>query len=340
RNAGHFRVHFFSRENTVFAMQSKKRLLSLPKKTGYNPLVVQGGYFWLFHREETLKAYKIYNEKLWKPLGAPIKFFTPEEVRRRYPFLNTEGLIGAAMGPQDGSFHHDAVIYGYYSKLRAMGVKILEQSPVRRLIVENGRLVGAEVEGLGRIEASKTLVAAGGWSVKLLETAGVQIPLTPVLKEILVTEPYKYKFRELFILTDMAGYFTQTLKGELLGSIGLPDEPKGVVPMNNSLRWLTRFAKMMVSTLKGSENIRVLRLWSGYYAMTPDKGHILGRDPEWPTGLYVNTGYSGHGFMMAPYAGELLAKYMVEGKIHDHMKPFLPTRFKEGKLIKEGLVIG
>ncbi len=340
RNATHFRVHFFNKENTVFAIESRRRLLGLPKLTGYNPLVVQAGYLWLFHDEETENAYREYNRKLWTPLGVPIRFLDKEELAARYPFLKLENIRSAAIGPQDGSFHHDSVVYGYYSKARRLGICVREYAEVERISVGGGRVKGVEIQGYGSMGAGKVVVAAGAWSSRILGTAGVELPTTPVLKEILVTEPYRYRFKELFIPMGWQGYFTQTLKGEILGSVGMENEPEGLVPMENSLRWLTSFARMMVSVLKGSEHIRILRTWSGFYNMTPDAAHVLGDDEEWPEGLYVNTGYSGHGFMMAPYSGEVLAAYMIKGELSEHMKPFLPRRFRTGELLGEGLVIG
>ncbi|MCE4614709.1 MAG: FAD-binding oxidoreductase [Desulfurococcales archaeon] len=338
RNASHFRVHFFSKENTVFAIESRRRLLGLSKLTGYNPLVVQGGYLWLFHDEGMEKAYREYNKKLWEPLGIPIRFMDKRELQEKYPFIRSDMLYSAAIGPQDGSFHHDSVVYGYYSKARKLGVKIYDKTAAIRIIEGSGKVKGVEAESSKVFESDKIIVAAGAWSQPLLLTVGVELPTNPVLKEILVTEPYKYMFKELFIYKEF--YFTQTLKGEILGSTGLKDELKGLVPLENSIRWLTSFARTMASILNGSEHIRVLRTWSGFYNMTPDSAHILGRDDDWPEGLYVNTGYSGHGFMMAPYAGEIMAEYLVSGKLHEHMKPFLPMRFKTGRLINEGLVIG
>jgi len=66
----------------------------------------------------------------------------------------------------------------------------------------------------------------------------------------------------------------------------------------------------------------------------------LSRDPEWPFRLYVNAGYSGHGFVMTPLAGSLLARSRVYDEIPRLMKLFLPTRFKEKRPIKEVMVIG
>jgi sarcosine oxidase subunit beta len=83
-----------------------------------------------------------------------------------------------------------------------------------------------------------------------------------------------------------------------------------------------------------------LRSWAGYYAITPDHSHILGREPAWPENLYVATGFSGHGLMMAPLTGELIAKNILNDEVDELMKPFLPTRFKEGTLLHETMKIG
>jgi len=115
---------------------------------------------------------------------------------------------------------------------------------------------------------------------------------------------------------------------------------KGLLPLKNTLIWTKNWIKSITKVIPSLKYVRILRIWSGYYNVTPDHSHILGRDPEWPEGLFVNTGYSGHGFMMAPLAGKLLAEYIVTEKIPELMKPFLPTRFKEGKLVHETIVIG
>jgi len=54
----------------------------------------------------------------------------------------------------------------------------------------------------------------------------------------------------------------------------------------------------------------------------------------------VATGFSGHGFTRSHLSGELMAKNILHDETDDLMKPFLPTRFKERKTIREVMVIG
>ncbi len=88
----------------------------------------------------------------------------------------------------------------------------------------------------------------------------------------------------------------------MIGSIeGGRDEP-GLKPFENTLDWLTKWARAMEEIMPSARRLRVMRVWSGFYEMTPpDHSHIMGRGGrDWPEGLYVASGFSGHGFMLAP----------------------------------------
>jgi sarcosine oxidase subunit beta len=133
-------------------------------------------------------------------------------------------------------------------------------------------------------------------------------------------------------------YLAQTLRGEGIGSID-PRPVRQSLELGNTIEFLKEFSRAAALTIPALRKARVLRVWSGFYEVTPDHSQILGRDPEWPDGLYVAAGFSGHGLLMAPFVGELMADQILEEKTHPLMKPYNPTRFKEGKEIKETLII-
>lgn len=337
RNASHFRVHFWSKENALFAIKSRKIILNLANETGWNPVFHQSGYLWLLHSEEQLEAFKKSNE-MWKSLGVGEKILEMDEVKERFPYINTEDYIAAFFGPQDGKVHHDHVSLGYYSAAKELGVKFYEHTKVEKIILEKNRVTGVKTEK-GDFKADIVVVAAGVWSRDILKTCNVDIPIEPERKEICVTEPVKHFIDPLVIDMKTGAYAGQTIRGEIIGSVDKP-KIKGLVPQINTLAWASYWTKYITNVIPCLKYIKIMRAWSGYYAVTPDHSHILGRDPEWPEGLYVHTGYSGHGFMMSPYGGEVLAHHILTGEIPELMKPFLPTRFKEGKLVKETMVIG
>lgn len=337
RNAGHFRVHFWAPENVKFAIEARRRLLRFWRIFGWNPTIRTGGYLFLVYDEKLLKHYERAN-KMWEKFGVPGIIMDPSEVKKRYPYINVEDMIGAFFGPQDGEFHHDSIVYGYLYAAEKLGVKIYENSVVENIVVKNNEVKGVKVNGK-IFECDKVLITAGEGSIKLFKDVGIELPLRPVRKEVGVTEPISITIRPLIVNTRRNMYISQTIRGELIGSIEYP-EIEGIIELENTLTWMSHFVRTAVETIPMLRHARLMRAWAGYYIMSPDNSQIMGRSPEWPAGLYLMTGFSGHGFMMSHLAGELMAKYIITGETHDLMKPFLPTRFRENKLIKETIVIG
>jgi sarcosine oxidase subunit beta len=339
RNASRFRVHFGNVENTRYAIEAVRELDRLKGELDWNPMIRRGGYLWLFRDKESLRAFEEVNESVWRPLGVPVRFMDSGKLEDKYPYLNSKLYVGAALGPQDGELHHDYVIYGYLTKLKEMNAILLDETPVSKITVVNNEVRG--VEGVGTvINARVVVITAGAWSGELAKTAGVELPINAVRKEIGITAPIRFMIEpSLIIDTRVNAYFGQTLRGEVIGSIDI-DEEAGLKPFNNTLRWLKAWVKAMGEVMPISRRLPVIRVWSGYYELTPDNSHIMGRLDSWPRGLYVAAGFSGHGFMFGPLTGRLMASYILDGKIDPLMEPFLPDRLVKGKLIREHLVIG
>jgi len=338
RNAAHFRVHFWAPENVRFATKSIERLMEFASKTKRDLEIQRGGYLWLLYKDEEVEAYKESNNQLWSKLGVAGKFLTPEEIREEYPYVNVEGVVTGFLGHQDGKLNPNLVLLSYYEKDKDLGVRILTHTKVQGILIEGNKVRGIHTNK-GFIEAEKILVAAGAWTNELMKTANVVLPIEPERREIGVTEPINHFINPLVISTKANAYVGQMLHGEIIGSIDYP-VVKGLVPLVNTLDWLNAYADAASEIISIVKRLMFLRSWSGYYTMTPDHSHILGREPEWPENLYVATGFSGHGFIMSHLAGELMAKNILYDEVNDLMKPFLPTRFKEGRLIKETMVIG
>jgi len=337
RNAGHFRVHFWAPENTQFAIESNKRLMEFVPKIGQDPEVHRGGYLWLLYEEEEVKVFKRSN-KSWSKMGVLGNFLTPKEISEEYPYVNVEGVIAGFLGPQNGKMNPNIIALSYCKKNKELGVRFLTYTKAESFVIKGKKVRGVQTTS-GFIEAEKILVAAGGWASELLKTIKIDLPLETRRKEIGVTEPIKYFIHPEVISMKSNAYVGQMLHGEVIGSIDYPIV-KGLAPLVNTLDWCHAFAEAISELIPLTKHLMLLRSWSGYYTMTPDHSHILGRDPEWPENLYVATGFSGHGFMMAPLTGELMAKNILYDKVDNLARPFLPTRFKEGDLIHETMVIG
>ena len=339
RNAARFRVQFSNVENTRYAKEAVKYLLSISRRLRWNPIIRIGGYLWLFRDERGLKAFEEANNSIWRRLGVGVRFLSMDEVEDRYPYINAKLYVGAAYAPQDGELHHDFLIYGYYEALKDLGAFILDNVGEARVVASNGRVVGVESSSAS-VKANVVVVAAGAWTPQILRGLGVELPISVVRKEIGVTIPVRH-FIEPSLIVDVKvnAYIGQTLRGELIGSVEIPEEA-GMKPMVNTYRWLKAWARAMAEAIPSTSTIPIMRVWSGYYDVAPDNSHVMGRVESWPKGLYVASGFGGHGLMFGPYTGKLMAEYILEGREPDVMRPFNPGRFAEGRLIREALVIG
>ena len=128
------------------------------------------------------------------------------------------------------------------------------------------------------------------------------------------------------------------MRGEIVGGISNPDVPHGINHAA-SARFLGLYSRALVDTVPILGTIKVLRQWAGCYDLTPDANPIVGPVDE-IEGFYQASGFMGHGFMMAPVMGKLIAQYLVERTPLPLFDRWNLRRFKEGRLLTEGMIIG
>ena len=164
----------------------------------------------------------------------------------------------------------------------------------------------------GDIACDTVVVAAGAWSPEIAKLADVKLPNEPHRHEILSTEPLKPFLGPLVSVLDSGLYFSQSMRGEIVGGMGDPKEPAGL-NMGSTLRFVARFSRALIEQLPQVGHVKVLRQWAGCYDVTPDNNPVLGRTPQLENMLQMS-GFVGHGFMMAPAVAERMAAWMTTGE--------------------------
>ena len=188
----------------------------------------------------------------------------------------------------------------------------------------------------GRVACEEVVVAAGAWSKEVAALAGVALPNRPTRHEILVTEPLKPWLGPLVSVLGSGLYFSQSLRGEVVGGMGDPKEPEGVV-QGSTLRFLARFARAATALVPALAGVQVVRQWAGCYDVTPDNNPVLG--PAGFPNFHQLSGFVGHGFMMAPAVARRMAAWM-GGADDEIFQRYNLRRFAEGRLIRETFIIG
>jgi len=173
---------------------------------------------------------------------------------------------------------------------------------------------------------------------------GVTLPTWPVRHEILSTEPLKPFLRPLVSVLDTGLYVSQSMRGELVGGLGLPEAPDGQVHLGSRLVFLTEMARHLVALMPRLAEVKVVRQWAGPYDLSPDGEPLLGELASAP-GFFVTCGFHGHGFMMAPVVARYLGQHLLGRGTHPLFSSWRPERFGTGSSphdqpVREEMVIG
>jgi sarcosine oxidase subunit beta len=164
---------------------------------------------------------------------------------------------------------------------------------------------------------------------------GVELPYRLDKHQIMATEPLE-QFLGPMLVKD-ALYYLQTHRGNVVGGTDTGD--KNATNIDSTFDFLTKFAREATEIVPRLAGVKLMRQWAGYYVMSPDAHPVLGPIDEIP-GFFQASGYSGHGFMMGPIVGRLLAEYIADGKPSIDIEHYNFRRFARGELLTEKAVIG
>ena len=336
--AGGFRQQFSSEVNIRLSQASVPMITGFTETHGLPLDVVQDGYLFLVRTEALWGDFVAANE-LQRSLGVEAELLTPEQAAGLAPGIELEGIVGATFGPRDGIADPSGLTQGYATAARRVGAEIQLGVDVAGVRVEDERVVGVATAD-GAIDAPVVVNAAGPWAGVLAATAGVDLPLEPIPRHVLVTGafPGVPARRTLVIDAETTFYFHREGHGVLMG-MGSPDERPSFDLTPDETFVAEELLPTALRLYPPLENAAVEHSWVGLYEMTPDRHPILGEAPE-VRGFYLANGFSGHGFQHAPIIGKLLAEMIVGGEATTVDVGALGLgRFASGDLIREGHVV-
>jgi sarcosine oxidase subunit beta len=335
RNGGGVRAQWSTPTLIRLARRSMEICDRFAVEMGINVWMRRGGYLFLAPtREHVLRIER--NAALHRREGLRTRVVGPADALEIVPELDGSRFLAASWNPDDGVVFPWPFLWGYAARAAARGAKV---HPFTRAVgfETSGRRVMAVRTDRGRVACDTVVVAAGAWSKEVAALAGVALPNRPTRHEILVTEPLKPWLGPLVSVLGTGLYFSQSLRGELVGGMGDPDEPEGVV-QGSTLRFLARFARAATATAPVLAGVKVVRQWAGCYDVTPDNNPVLG--PAGFENFHQLSGFVGHGFMMAPAVAELYADWLAGRGKDEIFDRFDIGRFSRRAPPKEDFIIG
>ncbi len=336
--AGGFRHQFSSEINIRLSLASIPMILSFQETHGLPLVVHQDGYLFLVRGDDAWRSF-VAAAELQRACGVDARLLGPEQAAALVPGINLEGMLGATFCPDDGIADPSGLTLGYATAARAAGAQIRTGLTVTRVLTKGRRVVGVETS-TGAISTGAVVDAAGPWAGVLAETCGVELPLDPVPRNVVVTGAFAGApdRRTLVIDAETSFYFHREGPGVLMG-MGSPSERASFDTTVDEALVANELIPTAVRVFPPLERAGVARMWAGLYEMTPDRHPIIGpvRDLA---GLYLACGFSGHGFQHAPIVGKLLSEMIVEGEARSvDVSGLSLDRFAKGQLVREAHVV-
>ena len=339
RNIGCFRSSFTSPEHVVLMKKSIELWLNYRDELGLQ--LKQSGYLWIARKPETLDVFKklsaFHNE-----YGVPTRVLDPDEAEHVQPGLNKSIITGALFDPTAGRMPVLENLVKLYLKLKSLGVTFHYYTEVTKLNTSNYRIKSASTSR-GEIEGDVFVVTAGGRGTReILASINIKLPVVDETRHPVITEPYVEVIKPALVIdwdTTGAPYVTQTEHGGLIFARNISDVHEAPLT-SHRVDAIGATIKPIIELIPVLRHVNILRYWIGYYETTPDHHPVYG--PVQPyENLYIAAGFSGHGLMMGPITGVLIADWILNGK------PSIPIaenltmeRFITGRLVKEIAIVG
>jgi glycine/D-amino acid oxidase-like deaminating enzyme len=298
------------------------------------------GYLFCATNEKHL-AYLKANKERQNALGVTnVEWLAPEHIVKMVPQLRVDDILGGTFCPTDGFVDPHSVMMGFMLNAREKGVRLWLDTQVTGIEVENDRIKGV-ITSRGSVSTKVVVNAAGAWAAEIARMAGAELPVEPLRRQLVPTEPFDQLPHRFPMVIDMSTgfHFRREGKGILLAWNDPKETPGFKTEFDTSFieKILTRAASRVPVLAEAEVNPR--RAWAGLYEMTPDHHAIIGPAPN-VEGLFFVNGFSGHGVMHSPASGRVTAELVLQG--HSDLidaSQLSVNRFAEGRSLEETAIL-
>ncbi len=326
--AGGIRYQFGTEINVRLSKLSLPMLHRFEEQLGQAIDLNMCGYLFLLSEEEDVEAFH-QTVEMHRRLGVETAWLEPSEIAELVPGIDMTGILAGTFNPNDGLADPSSVVQGYVSAAGRLGASLRTGVEVTDILAEDGCVEGV-VTDRGTVSTPVVVNAAGPWAQVIGEMAGLEIPVVPLRRQIVVTGPMSEVSEDFpFVIEfDRSLYFHREGEGILTG-MSNPDETPGF-DQSVDKAWELVHLEAAIERLPLLERAGLASRWAGLYEVSPDAHPILGRVPQLE-GFFCINGFSGHGFMHGPACGLLLAEEILDGGAHTlDISPLYIDRFGEG----------
>jgi sarcosine oxidase subunit beta len=343
--AGGVRAQFSDAVNIALGARSLDAFARFADRPGGEIDLHTVGYLFLLTTPEDVATFQAATD-LQNAMGVPTRMLDAAQAGALAPIVRVDDVLAATFHPGDGYCTPEAVVLGYAAGARRHGATVLTGVEVTGISTAEpaGRSADGSAAGPARVTAVQTsagvvetetvICCAGPWSQPVAALAGVDLPVTPLRRQILVTEPLSAAVAALApagmpMTIDVASTFYLHPEGPgiLLGMSYDGEQPGFALDLSEA--WLPDLTAAIETRAPALLDVGIAHGWAGLYEVTPDHNALIGESATVGRFLYA-TGFSGHGFLQGPAVGEVLRDLYLGREPFVDVGPLSAQRFAAG----------
>jgi glycine/D-amino acid oxidase-like deaminating enzyme len=340
KSMGGVRAQFATPVNIQMSLYSIPFYAAFEETLGYPCGYRAQGYLFMATRESHMNYLRANLERQMALGLKTARLVSGDEIRSLYPQLRGDDIVGGSFCSTDGFVDPYSAMNGFMSWAADQGSRIWKNTTVKEIKVERTRVTAVETTR-GTVQTNTVVNAAGAWAAEIASMVGVELPVVPLRRMLVPTEPFDQFPHTAPMIIDMTNGFH--FRPESLGFLLAWNDPEETPGFKTEFEpsFIEKVLTRAADRVPVFENVAVnpKRAWAGLYEVTPDHHCILGAVDE-VRGFFLANGFSGHGVMHAPSTGKILSDLILTGSTSVVNPELLSVnRFATGRLLEETAVL-
>ena len=314
RSSGAVRMHYSTEVHARMAWHSVQVFRDFENAVGGECGYTNTGYL-VFANDDAVEGFRA-NVALQQSVGIDTREISRGDAAEIAPGYYLDDCAGIAYEPLSGHADPSGTALAYAARARELGARIRLQTPAESVEVKAGRVTAVTANG-ERIETERAIIATGPWSRRFLLAHGIDLPLQATRHEVIHLRrppevPYHPGGGDIANLIYFRPESTDlTLIGN--GNLESDVEDPEVYAQRASQGFIAEVWGRIARRIPAMAEAEFATGYAGLYTQTPDSHPVIDR-VDGVDGLYICTGFSGHGFKLSPAVGLLMSELVLDGK--------------------------
>ena len=341
RSSAAIQMHYSTAVNAEMAWRSLQIYRNFADIIGGECGYTRTGYL-VFAGADDVASFRN-NVAMQQSVGIITDIIRADDAAELAPGFTVDDAAGIAYEPYSGHADASGTAYAYATRARAEGVDIRLQSPVSAIETsgDGSRVEAVRTASGERIATGVVVAATGPWTARFLAAHGIDVPLVATRHEVLHFRRPLDKVPHHPGGADVSNRIYFRPEGQDLTLVGngnhsdVVDDPE-IYAQRASPAFIEDVWQRIARRIPAMADAELATGYAGLYTNTPDSHPIMDR-VDGVDGLYLCSGFSGHGFKLSPMVGVLMAELIAHGSATTmDISPLRLSRFAEGNLNNAG----